>query len=119
MRKAAICILMSFGLIAAGYLVSRQNTRQITLGWDPMPAGETWLEVRLYDISPSPEGVLLATAKCTAGPPVSCPVTATFLVAKQPYTIVARSWNGDLESVDSNTVTIAGPPKPPANLQKK
>jgi hypothetical protein len=40
-------------------------------------------------------------------------------ILKKGYRLVARSWNGDLESDNSNVLVIAGPPVPPSGLGKK
>jgi hypothetical protein len=110
---AVIIALLAMG----GWIISMQNSRQITFGWEPMPAEEKWQAVRLYDISSTPEA-MLGFAPCTPGPPIVCPTSLTLTVIKKGYRIVARSWNGDLESGDSNIVVIPGPPLAPTGLKR-
>lgn len=116
MKKRILAILAMLMAIGAG-IIGMQTQKQVTLSWDAMPTGETWTQVRLYDIAPTPE-VLLGTANCAAGPPIVCPTTLSITVQKKAYQIVARSWNGDWESGNSNVVVLAGPPSAPTNLKK-
>jgi hypothetical protein len=90
------------------------TTRPVTLAWD-QPTGETWTEVRIYETVGTTD-VLQATAKCSA--PGTCPTTITFTTTKILHHFFARSYNGDLESDNSNTATLPGPPKPPGNLRR-
>lgn len=114
--KKIVAILALLAAIAGG-IWTMQSTKQITLQWDQMPAGEVWQAVRIYDLAGA-QPVLLGTVPCSAGPPVNCPNSITLVVEKRAYTFVARSWDGTWESADSNSVVLAGPPKAPTNLRK-
>jgi hypothetical protein len=93
-----------------------QTSKQITLQWDAMPSGEKWTEVRIYDITQSPE-VLVATSACNSAG--VCPSNSvSFTVQRAAHSYVARSYDGFWESADSNVVEINAPPKIPANLKK-
>lgn len=111
MKKA----LLVLAVLAAGAIYALQAQKQITLAWDPMPVGAGWAEVRIYDISATPE-VLVATAVCQSG---TCPTTVTATVQKKAYQFVARSYNGEWESDNSNVVVLPGPPSTPGNLRKQ
>lgn len=94
------------------------QNRSVTLFWDPMPAGEVWIQVRIYEVATGTY-TLVATAPCVVGTPNVCPNTISFSVAKTSHTYIARSFDGSLESDDSNTVFISGPPKVPGNLRRQ
>ena len=114
--KKILSILASLALIA-GAIVGMQSTKQLQLQWDPMPTTEAWQSVRLYDVSATPE-VLLGTTPCTVGTPMSCPTSIVIVIQKKAYKIVARSFDGNWESLDSNQVAVLGPPASPTNLKK-
>jgi hypothetical protein len=103
-------------LLASVALLLPQTTKQITLAWDPMPTGESWQAVRIYDISAAE--TLLSTVPCQSGPPIACPTTVTITIQKRAYNFTARAWDGNWESDNSNIVILAGPPKPPGGLKK-
>lgn len=105
MKKIFSSVLILF---TAG-IFSMQSNKVVTLTWDSMPSGEAWQEVRIYD-----NGVLVVTAPCTT----SCPTSVTFNMPKAAHSYTARSWDGNWESEDSNTVIVNGPPKAPTNLKK-
>jgi len=114
--KRLLAILAILVAITAA-IIGMQSSKQITFQWDAMPAGETWQQVRLYDIAATPEA-LLGSVSCNAGPPVTCPNSLMVTVQRKAYQVVARSWNGDWESDNSNVVALAGPPKTPTGLKK-
>lgn len=117
MKKAIAAAVVLLASIAAWTM---QSNKSITLTWDPIQAETAPVanstEIRLYDISVTP-AVLLGTAPCAVAP-WSCPTSLTITVAKRRYDIVARAWNGEWESLDSNVVIQPGPPKAPVNVRK-
>ena len=90
------------------------QTKQVSLSWDPMPAGEAWQTIRIYDA-----GLMVAETKCTQTEGTwSCPTTVTFELTKTAHSFTARSFDGNWESSDSNVVTVKGPPAAPGNLKR-
>ena len=78
----------------------------ITLEWTPMPAGEHWQEVRVYEND---------VAQAAAIPPKN---SVTFRATPGTHVYTIRSWDGMLESDDSNSVTIIhSPPATPGHLK--
>ena len=112
MKKWLSGILLA--LAATWGIVAMQQTQQITLQWDPAPAGEAWTAIRIYDISAVE--TLIGTATCTA--PGTCPNTLTLTLQKKAYSFTARSYNGTWESANSNIVSVLGPPSAPTGLKK-
>ena len=94
------------------------SNKTVTLAWDPMPVGEKWAEVRIYEITTGTD-VLVATATCVPGPPITCPTQVSFQIARAAHTWVGRSSDSFWESDNSNTVSVNGPPKPPGNVTRK
>lgn len=71
----------------------------IKLAWDPMPAGQTWTAVRIYE--------RVGTVYTQVGqvvPPVATVTLASVTTGTHYY--VARSYNGQSESVNSNEVMV-------------
>lgn len=113
----AVCLVLAVPVMA-------QTTKTVPLSWtydDPTP--ESMFNVkstRIYDkISGTP--VLVAEAPCTdITPPTMeghvCPLSITFEALKAPHQWVAVSWDGWMESAESNTVVTPG--KQPKNLRK-
>ena len=70
----------------------------IKLAWDAMPAGQAWTAVRIYE--------RVGTVYAQVGqvvPPVATLTLAS--VATGTHYYVARSYNGQAESANSNEVT--------------
>jgi hypothetical protein len=89
----------------------------VILSWDAMPSGQTWTAVRIYErvgaASPYTYTQIIS---------IPCPscTTATFTVTPVGnHTYIARSYDGTVESADSNgvVVTVTAPPVPPGNLR--
>jgi hypothetical protein len=115
--KAKILSIVGIIIAVIGGMWAFQASKQITLQWDAMPAGEKWTEVRIYDTSTLPE-TLVSTVPCVSAG--NCPnATATFVVSRAAHNFTARSWDGFWESADSNAVIINAPPKVPTGLIKK
>jgi len=111
---AVILLLIISGLGIWAY----QTSRQVTFGWEPMPAGQSWASVRIYDLSIIPPA-LVAETQCTIGPPVTCPTEVTTIMPRAAHTYVARAWDGFWESGDSNSVGVPAPPDAPTGLKKR
>ncbi len=120
MKKTLIVLAV---ILASVVTVALQSSKQITLSWDPIqpesaPVANT-TEIRLYDISTTPE-TLLGVAPCSDPPAAwACPTTLTITVPRRQLDIVARAWNGEWESANSNVVIQPGPPKEPGNVRKR
>jgi hypothetical protein len=111
-------VILACLVALVGVIIGLQSTKQVTLGWDAMPVGEHWTEIRIYDESTTPE-TLVTTAPCTS-PGIGCPTTSTaFIVTRTAHNYVARSFDGFWESGDSNVIVINAPPKAPINVIKK
>jgi len=83
----------------------------VNLSWDAMPAGQSWTQVRLYE--------RVGTVYTQVGqvvPPVATITLASVAVGTHYY--VARSYNGQAESANSNEVTaiILGVPSAPTTV---
>jgi hypothetical protein len=112
--KKIISILAIIAALVIGIIA--QQSKQITLAWDAESTDQKWTEVRIYDVSQSPEA-LVATVTCV--PPAMCANTVTFSVPRAAHNYVARSYDGFWESGDSNVVLIPAPPKVITGLVKK
>ncbi len=114
--KGIVAIVLA---IAAGLGIwAYQQSRQITLTWDPMPVGQQWASLRIYDLAVTPP-VMVAEIQCSIGPPITCPTEMTITMERAAHTYVARSWDGFWESGDSNSLEVPGPPRAPSGLKKR
>jgi hypothetical protein len=106
-RIRLVLLLLSF-LLAT----SIASAAQIKFAWDPMPSGQAWQGVRVYDIT-SPEIPVLA---CTSTNPAitECTMAAAPRTAR---TYAAKSYVGDMESDFSNSIVWPGAPAAPAGLK--
>ena len=86
----------------------------ITFVWDPAPAGQTWTKVRLYERTgtTSPYGYALKGE--VAGAATTITITG---VAPGAHTYIARSYDGQWESADSNTASTGAVPTTPGNIR--
>jgi len=88
-------------------IASPAAAADVKLAWDPMPAGEAWTEVRIFEVI-SYDFVLKATVPATQ-------TTATVQnVSIGTHSYVARSFNGTQESLNSNTASTTILPRPSA-----
>lgn len=86
----------------------------VRLAWDPAPAGESWSTVRIYEKSSATPPVYTLVAEVAGGE-----TTVTIRsVSVGMHNYVARAWNGQVESDDSNTalINILPQPKAPTTL---
>ena len=115
---AVIVLIIAIG---AGVIWAYQtNSRQITLYWNPLPAGITTVTaVRIYDIADPASPVKVAEVSCTIVAPYTCPMEVTFAMSQAVHVYVARYWDGFWESADSNSVSVPGPVSPPTGLKKR
>lgn len=81
------------------------QTITVTFEWDPMPPGEMWTEVRLYEIL-GESYILLATV---AGSLTTATVAG---LAAANHVFIIRSFDGRLESIDSNQAVMTMPSAP-------
>jgi len=87
----------------------------IGFGWDPMPADQTWISVRIYERS-GPATAYVYTKVAEAAAPAN---TVDASVPSGIRTYTARSWDGMSESDDSNAITVTIKPGAPTNLHFK
>lgn len=75
----------------------------VTLAWDPKPTGDTRTHVRIYERT----GAAAPFAYTLIGTAIE-PATTIVLssVPAGSHTYVARAWNGQSESADSNAVSV-------------
>jgi hypothetical protein len=92
-----------------------QQTGTIEFSWDPMPAGQAWLTVRVYERTGSAEPY--SYHQIAEAPVPATSVTAQLDVGGGQRIFVARSFDGFWESIDSNSVAIKPKPNPPQNLE--
>jgi hypothetical protein len=81
----------------------------LTFEWDPMPAGQNWTRVRLYEISGAVY-TLLTEVDGTE-------TRATVDITPGEHSFVARSFDDVWESGDSNVVTTGPVPESPGNFR--
>jgi len=86
----------------------------VTLAWDAMPAGESWTSVRIYERTGIVAPYTYAQVASVACP--GCTTAVVTVTAVGNHTYVARSYNGTIESADSNSVLV-NVPAPPVNLK--
>jgi hypothetical protein len=104
-------IILILWLILAVRAFGQVNVK---LQWDARPSGDTRISVRIYERSGS--GPYSYTQVAEVAEPV---MTATLSnVASGAHTYVARGWNGQQESPDSNavTTTVLSAPGAPTNV---
>jgi hypothetical protein len=96
MRKFLICLAV-FMFLAESALAGR-----VQIGWDAKSVGDTRTSVRVYERTGA-----AAPYTYTKVGEVSEPTTTLTLpsVGVGSHTYIARAWNGQAESVDSNSVT--------------
>ena len=82
----------------------------LTFTWDPMPAGQDWTKVRLYEKS----GTTYTLLTEVAGTATQATVTN---VIPGAHSFVARSFDGTWESGDSSAVITGPVPNPPGNFK--
>ena len=78
--------------------------------WDPMPAGQNWTNVRLYQVV----GTNYTLKGTVAGTATTFTLTG---VTPGSYTYIVRSVAIALESGDSNSVSTAINPNAPSNFK--
>jgi len=98
-------LVIAFALL----LVIPLHAADVSFIWDPMPAGQTWTKVRIYDVTGA-----VPTMKAEVAATVT---TATVANAQPGQKYIARSFNGAFESADSNIVTLPPVPMSPTNLK--
>ena len=95
-----IASLMLFASIASA-------AATVNLAWDAMPAGQAWTAVKCYERTgaAAPYTYTLVGQTPTVVPPTA-PVTTLSIpnVATGTHVYVVRSYNGQSESADSNSV---------------
>jgi hypothetical protein len=80
-----------------------QAAATVTLSWDTMPAGQQWTEVRVYERIGSAVPYTYNLLNKVIGTPPANTIAITN-VPVGTHTYVVRSYNGQSESVDSNSV---------------
>ena len=111
MKRCLFAVIL-FLVFAASVLAAVQVA--VTLAWDPMPAGETWVSVRAYEVTGvAPNLVYTKVGETTSG---SISTVTIQNVPSGSHRYVVRSWTGSVESPDSNIVT-AMIPIAPGNLK--
>jgi hypothetical protein len=91
----------------------------VTLAWDPMPAGQAWTKVLIYEqIGVAPYTYTLVGQTPTVVPPTAPLTTTSFAATTGTHTYVARASNGQSESVNSNAVQgiILATPSSPTTI---
>jgi hypothetical protein len=99
-------------LIIALCLIALPAMAQTTLSfqWDPMPAGQAWDNVRLYEVS----GAAYALKGVAAGTATTITITG---LTPGSHTYIVRAVSGSIESADSNSVSATVKPGSPANFK--
>lgn len=89
-------------------------TADVHIAWDPMPSGQAWVEVRAYELVGKPPTPTLVGTVTT---PATVSTLTLYNVPAGTHTYIVRSWNGQQESVDSNTdsATILTAPLAPGH----
>src|SRR5512136_2901694 len=92
-------------------LASSCFAASVKLAWDAAPAGESWTEVRAYEIT----GGTYTRVATVAGNLTELTIPS---VATGTHTYVVRAYNGQQESPDSNSVQgiILTAPKAPTSV---
>lgn len=85
-----------------------QATGSVTLTWDPMPAGQTWKAIRIYEVNGT-----TYTQVAEVGPDQTS-VRINAVPGRHDY--VARSVDG-WESDDSNVASTPAKPNSPGNTK--
>lgn len=97
-------------LIALFLMQGAALAADVKLAWDPMPADQAWEKVRIYE---------KVGATYTQKGEVAGNLTQITLTGITPGThiLIARAFQTQLESADSNTVTAVINPLNPQNLR--
>jgi len=98
-----------FAVILVLIMAVAASAATLTFEWDPMPAGQNWTKVRLYEKS-SADYTLLVEVE-------GAETRATVEITPGEHSFVARSFDGVWESEDSNVVTTGPVPDSPGNLR--
>ena len=99
-------MLIGFGLLLAASCWAAT----VTLTWDPMPSGQAWKTVRIYEI--------FGTSYQQIGEvPVGTTTISLSNVAAGPHKYAVRAYDGTWESQDSNAVSTPALPTSPQNLK--
>lgn len=101
-------------LIAFLCLVASVQAADITFAWDPMPAGQQWEKVRLYERTGT-----AGNYQYTLKGEVDGNLTTMTIPGVTPgtHTFIARSYANSWESADSNTVTTGPVPQAPSGIK--
>jgi hypothetical protein len=75
----------------------------VVFQWDAEPGGQAWTQVRIYERTGTAAPYTYALVGSAACP--GCITYTAVNVATGTHTYIARSYNGQSESVDSNPVT--------------
>lgn len=106
MRKLALLFFLCIFEVGS-------QSHSVVLTWDPMPVGQSWKQVRIYERAVDASGGFVYTLRAEVA---GDQTTATIKnVVPGPHTYVARSVDG-WESVDSTPASV-GQPDSPAQLK--
>ena len=103
MRKL-ICIAFLF------LCASIAQAADITFTWDPMPAGQNWQQVRIYE-------KMTTTYNKVAEVPGNQTTATVKNVVPGRHEYIARAYDGTWESDDSNSVVTPPIPASPTNIK--
>lgn len=106
--KKLLLLSMVLGIL---FLAVSVQAATLNFSWT-IPAGENWTSVRIYERTGA-----AAPYTYTKIAEVACPgcTSVSANVSDASHTWIARSWNGQAESVDSTTATWSIP-KPPSTF---
>ncbi len=99
-------------LLALDGIAFAQQTGTVTFTWDPMPAGQNWQQVRIYERFGSQAPYTYAKVAEVPGNQITATVQG---VSAGKHTYIARSVDG-WESDDSQATSTPPKPNPPGNL---
>lgn len=99
-----------FAVIVVLIMAAAACAATLTFEWDPMPVGQNWTKVRLYEKSGTTYTLLIEVDG------TATQATATN-VTPGVHSFVARSFDGTWESGDSNVVVTGSVPNPLGNFK--
>jgi hypothetical protein len=97
--KKLLMLIVLMGTLFAGTIYAAT----VNLAWDAMPSGQQWTEVRCYERIGASAPYTYTLKGTVAGTPPTNAISITG-VATGTHTYVVRAYNGQSESVDSNSV---------------
>lgn len=102
------------GIILILAVAQVASAADLRFEWDAAPAGQTWKTVRVYERTGAASPFTYALKGEVAGNLTTMSITG---VAPGRHVYIARSFDGNWESADSNTAETGAVPTAPGNIR--